>query len=79
MAMNDRGGIPTWEPITLSDTVTQNYYGLLCLTAGSLVFKSEPAGSDMLLPMTAGAYVPGRVVLCKTTGTTGTYAGAKAI
>lgn len=77
--MNANGGIPTWEPITTSDTAVQNYYGLLCLTAGSIVFKSEPAGTDMLLPMTAGAYVPGRVVLAKTTGTSGTYAGAKAI
>lgn len=79
MGMSANGGIPTWEPITLNDTATQNYYGLLCITAGSIVFKSESSGSDITLAMTAAQYIPGRIVLCKTTGTTGTYAGGKAI
>lgn len=79
MAMNSNGGVPTWEAITTSDTVTQNYYGVRCLTAGTLVWKSEPGGSDITEAMTAGQYWPGRVVLVKTTGTSGTYLGAKAI
>ena len=77
--MNMNGGVPTWEPITLSDTVPVNYYGVMCLTAGNLLFKSESAGSTMTLAMTAGQYAPGRVVLTLATGSTGTYAGAKAI
>ena len=70
---------PTWEPITTSDTTAQNYYGILCLTAGTIVFKSEATGSDMSVALTAGQTIPGRVVLVKTTGTSGTYAGGKAI
>lgn len=78
MAMNDRGGIPTWEPMTLHDTTTQNYYGVLCLTAGNFLWKSEPAGSTMTLAMTAGMWIPGRIVLALSTGSSGTYAGGKA-
>jgi hypothetical protein len=78
MAMNDRGGIPVWEPITLSDTASQNYYGVLCLTAGTFIFKSEGTGTDISVAMTAGMYIPGRIVLAKTTGASGTYAGGKA-
>ncbi len=77
--MDARGGVPTWEPITLNDTTAQNYYGVLCLTAGTFIFKSEPTGSDITLALSAGNYFPGRIVLCKTTGASGTYAGAKAI
>jgi hypothetical protein len=77
--MNMNGGVPTWEPITASDTVTQNYYGVLCVTAGNLVFKSETGGTDITIALTAGNYIPGRIVLVKSTGTSGTYAGAKAI
>jgi len=69
---------PVWEPITAHDTTPQNYYGLLCITAGTVVFKSETGGSDISLAMTAGQTLPGRIVLVKSTGTTGTYAGAKA-
>lgn len=79
MAMDMRGGVPTWEPITLSDTTPQNYYAVLCLTAGTFVFKSESSGSDITFAMTAGMYIPGRIVLAKSTGATGTYAGAKAV
>jgi hypothetical protein len=78
MAMNDRGGIPVWELITLNDTTPQNYYGVLCLTAGTFIFKSEGTGTDIPVAMTAGMYIPGRIVLAKTTGASGTYAGAKA-
>lgn len=69
---------PIWELVTPSDTVAQNYYGLLCLTDGTVVFKSEGTGSDITMAMTAGMTLPGRVVLVKTAGTSGTYAGAKA-
>lgn len=70
---------PTWEPITTSDTAPQNYYGVLCLTAGNFQFKSDGAGTTMLVAMTAGMTIPGRIVLVPATSTTGTYAGAKAI
>lgn len=76
MAMTN-ANTPVWEAITTSDTTPQNYMGLLCTTAGSVVFKSESTGADLTLAMTAGQTIPGRVVLVKTTGTTGTYAGAK--
>lgn len=79
MAMDSRGGIPVWEPITLHDTTTQNYYGVLCLTAGNFLFKSEATGSTMTLAMTAGQQIAGRIVLALSTGASGTYAGAKAI
>lgn len=69
---------PVWEAVTLSDTAARNYYGLLCLTAGTVVFKCESTGSDLTLAMSAGQTFPGRIVLVKSTGTTGTYAGAKA-
>jgi hypothetical protein len=77
MAMTN-ANTPVWEAITTSDTVSQNYYGILCLTAGSVVFKSESGGSDLTVAMSAGQTLPGRVVLVKSTGTSGTYAGAKA-
>lgn len=70
-------GIPVWEPITPHATNAQNYYGVLCLTAGNFVFKSEASGTEMTLAMTAGMQVPGRIVFVNTTST-GTYAGAKA-
>lgn len=76
--MNMNGGIPTWEAITPHDTNGQNYYGVRCLTAGNLVWKSEASGATITEAMTAGQYWPGRVVLV-TTATTGTYLGAKAI
>lgn len=78
MGMSANGGIPTWEPITPHATNGQNYYGVLCLTAGNFVWRSETAGTEMTLAMTAGMYLPGRIVLVNTTST-GTYAGAKAI
>lgn len=78
MAMrNDQN--PVWEPITLSDSAAQNYYGVLCLTAGTFIFKSEATGSDISVALTAGQTIPGRIVLAKSTGASGTYAGAKAI
>lgn len=72
------GATPVWEPITLSDTAPQNYYGALCLTAGTLIFKSESGGSDMTIAMTAGMVIPGRIVLAKSTGASGSFAGGKA-
>lgn len=68
---------PIWEPITLSDTTPQNYYGVLCLTAGNFLFRSESAGSTMTVAMTAGMTIPGRIILAPSTGATGTYAGGK--
>lgn len=70
-------GIPVWEPITTSDTADKNYFGIMCLTAGTIVFKSEIDGSDISVALTAGQTLVGRVVLVKSTGTSGTYAGAK--
>lgn len=62
---------PVWEPVTLSDTVAQNYYGLLIGGSGNVVFKSEATGSDITLTgVTVGMVIPGRVVLVKSTGTT---------
>lgn len=69
---------PVWETITPSDTAPQNYYGIMCLTAGNIVWKSEATGADITNAMTANQTIIGRVVLVKTTGTSGTYAGAKA-
>lgn len=69
---------PVWEPMTLSDTAVQNYYGVLCLTAGNFLWKSEATGTTMTLAMTAGMTIPGRIVLAPTTSATGTYAGGKA-
>ncbi len=79
MAMSSNGGIPVWEPMTLHDTTTQNYYGVLCITAGNFLWKSEATGTTMTLAMTAGMYIPGRIVLAISTGSSGTYAGAKAL
>lgn len=76
--MNNNGGIPTWEPITPHATNGQNYYGVLCLTAGNFVFTSQAGGTEMTVAMTAGQYIPGRIVLVNTTST-GTYAGGKAV
>jgi hypothetical protein len=72
---------PIWEAVTTSDTVSQNYYGLA--NAGTataiVVYKSEAAGSDITLNLPAGAQWASRVVLVKTTGTSGgTLLGAKA-
>lgn len=69
---------PVWEPMTLHDTTTQNYYGVMCLTAGNFLWKSEATGTTMTLAMTAGQTFVGRIVLAPTTSATGTYAGAKA-
>lgn len=69
---------PVWEPMTLSDTAPQNYYGVLCLTAGNFLWKSEATGTTMTLAMTAGQPVVGRIVLALSSGSSGTYAGAKA-
>jgi len=82
MAMNDRGGIPTWEAVATNDTTPQNYYGLANAgtTTAVVVYKSEPGGSDITLNLPAGQQWAGRVVLVKSTGTSGgTLLGAKAI
>ena len=72
-------GIPVWEVTTPSDTVAQNYYGLLVGAAGNVVFKSEASGADITITgAVAGQTIPGRVVLIKSTGTTATVLGAKA-
>ena len=76
MAMNNVNS-PTWAPITPHATNGQNFYGVLCLTAGNFVFTSEPGGTEMTVAMTAGQTLPGRIVLVNTTST-GTYAGGKA-
>jgi hypothetical protein len=68
---------PVWEPITLSDTTAQNYNGVLCLTAGTFIFRSEATGSDMSVAMTAGMTLPGKIVLAKSTGASGSYAGGR--
>lgn len=75
--MNNNGGIPIWEAITPHATNSQNYYGVRCLTAGNLVYKSEAGGTEITEAMTAGQYWPGRIVFVNTTST-GTYVGAKA-
>lgn len=69
---------PIWAPVTTSDTGPQDFYGLLVGAAGNVVFKSEAGGSDITVTgATAGATIPGRVVMVKTTGTTATVYGAK--
>ncbi len=68
---------PVWAPITPHASTGQNYYGVLCLTAGNFVFTSEAGGTEMTIAMTAGMTFKGRIVLVNTTST-GTYAGAKA-
>lgn len=68
---------PVWEPMTLNDTAQVNYYGVLCLTAGNFVFKSEAAGTAMTVAMTAGQVIPGRIIISMLTGASGTYAGAR--
>lgn len=70
---------PVWEPMTLHDTTPQNYYGVLCVTAGNFLFKSEGTGTTITIAMTAGQTIVGRIVLALSTGSSGTYAGAKAI
>jgi hypothetical protein len=70
---------PVWEPVTLSDTAAQNYYGLLVGAAGNVVFKSEAGGSDVTITgASAGLVIPGRITLVKSTGTTATVFGARA-
>lgn len=72
-------GTPVWEAITLSDSVAQNYYGLLVGVAGNIVFKSEATGADITITgASAGQTIPGRIVLVKTTGTTATVYGGRA-
>jgi len=70
---------PVWEAPTTSDTAGQNYYGLANPSGSSatIVYKSEAGGADITLTLAAGAQWAGRVVLIKTTGTSGTFLGAK--